>query len=198
MSYSEMSLKAFVNSLGSASPTPGGGSASAVTGSIAAALITMDCGLTLGKEAYRGVEKRVSEIRKRAASISGSLLRSADRDARSFESVMKALAMPRNTELQKLKRFERVQASLKRASEVPLEIMAQCAELESMASFMAQNGNKSSRSDAVVGGILAKAALKGAYENLVVNLDSIKDERFVEEMNTRAARVMKSPAQFVR
>lgn len=198
MSYSETTIKEFMRKLSSSSPTPGGGSASAIAGSIAAALITMDCNLTLGKEAYKRVEKQVAEIRKRSSSISSSLLRCADRDARSFEAVMKAISMPRGTELQKLKRFEKVQASLKKATEVPFEIMIQCAELGSMAKYMAENGNKNSRSDALVGGILAEAAMKGAYENLEINLESIKDEAFVEEMNRKAHGLMKPPAQLVR
>lgn len=198
MTYAEKKVRDFIKDLSSASPTPGGGSASAIAGSIAAALIIMDCNLTIGKEAYKRVEKEVTEIKKKASRISSLLLRSADRDARSFEGVMKALAMPKESELQKLKRFEKIQASLKRASEVPLEIMERCAELESMAEFMSVNGNKSSRSDANVGGILANAAMKSAYENLEINLEAIKDERFVEEMNARASKLMKSPAQFVR
>ena len=198
MTYADEKIRDFIKELGSASPTPGGGSASAVAGSIAAALITMDCNLTIGKAAYKRVEKEVMEIKKKASKISSLLLRSADRDARSFESVMKALAMPKESELQKLKRYEKIQASLKKASEAPLEIMELCAELESMAEFMSVNGNRSSRSDANVGAILANAAMKGAYENLEINLEAIKDERFVEEMNTKAAKLMKSPAQFVR
>lgn len=198
MSYSETKIKEFIRQLSSASPTPGGGSASAIAGSIAASLITMDCNLTLGKEAYKRVEKQVTEIRKRSAGIASALLRCADRDAKSFDGVMKAISMPRNTELQKLKRFEKLQASLKRATEVPFEIMTLCAELGSMAKYMTENGNKNSRSDANVGGLLADAAMKGAYENLVINLESIKDEAFVEEMNRKANGLLKSPAQFVR
>ncbi len=198
MTYSEKKIKEFVKELSSSSPTPGGGSASALVGSIAASLIVMDCNLTLGKEAYKSVSRQVGEIKRRAAKLSSDLLRCADRDARSFETVMRAISMPKNTELQKLKRFEKVQGALKKATEVPLEIMMNCTELESMAKFMSENGNKSSRSDAVVGGILANAALKGAYENLEINLESIKDENFVEYMNRKALDLLKSPAQFVR
>lgn len=198
MSFSERRLKEFMKELSSASPTPGGGSASAVVGSLGAALVAMDCNLTLGKEAYRQVAARVGEIRRRAVRVSAELLRCSDRDARSFEGVMKAISLPKNTELQKLKRFERVQAALKKATEVPLQIMELCSELESMATYMAENGNRNSRSDAVVGGILASAALKGAYENLEINLESIKDDAFVEEMNRRALELMRSPPQFTR
>jgi formiminotetrahydrofolate cyclodeaminase len=158
----------------------------------------MDCNLTLGKEAYKAVAHQVMDVRKRASAISAELLRSADRDARSFDAVMRALSMPRITELQKLKRFERVQAALKRATEVPMQIMILCAELGSMADFMASSGNRSSRSDALVGGIFAHASMKGAYENLEINLESIKDESYVEEMSRKAQELMKSPAQLVR
>lgn len=198
MTYSEEKINDFLRELGSSSPTPGGGSASAIVGSIAASLIVMDCNLTLGKDAYRNIAKQVREIRQRAGKISTALLRCSDRDARSFEGVMKALSLQKSTELQKLKRFEKVQAALKKATEVPLEIMMHCTELESMAKFMSENGNRSSRSDAVVGGIMADAARKGAYENLEINLESIKDESFVDSMSKKALELMRSPAQFVR
>ena len=198
MTYSEEKIRDFLKELSSSSPTPGGGSASALVGSIAASLIVMDCNLTLGKDAYRDIARQVREIRRQAGNISLALLRCSDRDARSFEGVIRALSLRKSTELQKLKRYEKVQAALKKATEVPLEIMMHCTELESMAKYMAENGNKNSRSDAVVGGILADAARKGAYENLEINLESIKDEDFVDSMSKKAHELMRSPAQFVR
>ena len=198
MKYSGKKISEFISELSSPAPTPGGGSASAIVGSTAAALIVMDCNLTLGKKAYAGVRGQVADIRKRGERICRTLLRLADSDAKSFEAVMKAISLPRDTELQKLKRFERIQTALKRATEVPLEIMNLCAELEEMANFMAEYGNRNSRSDALVGSIMAEAALKGAYENLEINLESIKDELFVSEMNKKVADLLKTPPQFVR
>ncbi|MBX8638255.1 MAG: cyclodeaminase/cyclohydrolase family protein [Thermoplasmata archaeon] len=197
-SYSDKKISEFIKELASSAPTPGGGSASAITGATAAALIVMDCNLTIGKQAYAGVQGQVAGIRKRGERISTMLLRLADADARSFEAVMKALSLPRETELQKLKRFERIQTALKRATEVPLEVMNLCAELQEMADFMVEYGNRNSRSDALVGSIMAEAALRGAYENLEINLESIKDEHFVSEMNKRVAELLKTPPQYVR
>ncbi|MBX8631361.1 MAG: cyclodeaminase/cyclohydrolase family protein [Thermoplasmata archaeon] len=198
MTYAEKSVGEFIRELSSASPTPGGGSASAVVGSAAAALIIMDCNLTIGKESYKHVKKNILEIRGRCMKVRNLLLRLADRDARSFEAVMRALSMPRESELQKLKRYEKIQSALKKACEVPLEVMYLCSELQGMANYMADNGNRNSRSDAMVGCILAEAALKGAYENLEVNLESIKDSKFVDEVNRKVAELMRSLPQFVR
>ncbi len=198
ISYSEKKISEFIRELSSSAATPGGGSASALVGSTAAALIVMDCNLTIGKQAYAGVRGQVADIRKRGERICRTLLKLADMDARSFESVMKAISLPRETDLQKLKRFERIQTALKRATEVPLEIMNLCAELQEMAGFMVEYGNRNSRSDALVGGILAEAALKGACENLEINLESIKDEHFVSEMNKRVSELLKTPPQYVR
>jgi len=198
MSYGQERIVSFLKQLSSSEPTPGGGSASALTGSIAAALIVMDCNLTIGKEAYSVVEDEVRNVKRKAEALMKRLLLLADRDARSFESVMKALSMPKKTELQRLKRFEKIQSALKHASEIPLEVMVHCSDLEKMANYMYENGNRSSRSDALVGGILATAALRGAYENLEINLESIKDEKFVEGMNRKVAELMRSPPQFTR
>ncbi|MEM3851848.1 MAG: cyclodeaminase/cyclohydrolase family protein [Methanomassiliicoccales archaeon] len=198
MGYADCTIKEFVSRLSSSEPVPGGGSASAIVGALASALIHMDCTLTTGKESYASIKEETAEIMKKSASISRQLLRLADRDARSFRMVMKAIEMPKNTELQKLKRFEKIQEALKEAAIPPLEIMKCCRELEDMARFMAERGNKSSRSDAVVGEILASAALKSAYENLQINLEAIKDEKFVNEMNRRVSEFMRSESQFVR
>jgi formiminotetrahydrofolate cyclodeaminase len=198
MSYSEKKIAEFIRELSSPSPTPGGGSASAIVGSAAAALIVMDCNLTLGKEKYDGIKDTVSEIRRRSQKLCSLLLKLADRDAKSFNAVMKAIGLPRDTELRKLKRYERIQSALKQATEVPLEVMQLCSELQKMANYMAEKGNRSSRSDAMVGCILAEAALKGAYENLEINLESIRDTNFVDEINRKVAELLRSPPQYVR
>jgi len=198
LSYSEKKIAEFVKELSSPSPTPGGGSASAIVASAAAALIVMDCNLTLGKEKYEAIQENVSEIRRRSQKLCGLLLKLADRDAKSFDAVMKAIGLPKDTELRKLKRYERIQSALKHATEVPLEIMQLCSELQKMANYMAEKGNRNSRSDAMVGCIFAEAALKGAYENLEINLESIKDTAFVDEMNRKVAELLRSPPQYVR
>ena len=198
MPYSDKKISEFIKELSSSAPTPGGGSASAIVGATAAALIVMDCNLTIGKEAYAGVQRRAMDIRRKCERMSAALLRLADRDARSFEAVMKAFSLPRETELQKLKRFERIQSTLKKATVVPLEVMNIYAELQELAGFMVEFGNRNSRSDAIVGFIMADAALKGAYENLEINLESIKDERFVREINRSVSELLKTPPQYVR
>jgi len=198
MGYADNTIREFITKLSSSEPVPGGGSASAIVGALASALITMDCNLTVKKEDYSNIRKQTREVLKRSEVLTRQLLKLADKDAKSFREVIRALSLPRNTELQKLKRFERVQQALKHASEAPLEIMKCCHEIEEMARFMAENGNRSSRSDALVGEILASAALKSAYENLQINLEAIKDEKFVEEMNRKAIEFMKSEVKFVR
>lgn len=198
MAYADETIRSFIRKLSSSDPVPGGGSASAIVGALASSLLSMDCRLTAGKEAYSEIRKKTQEMLRRSSTLTRQLLKLADMDARSFNGVIRAMSMPRETELQKLKRFEKIQEALKSATETPLEIMKCCQEISEMARFMAENGNRSSRSDAVVSEILAVAAMKGAYENLQINLEAIKDERFVSEMNRKVSGFFRSETQFMR
>jgi formiminotetrahydrofolate cyclodeaminase len=102
-------LSTFVESVASSSPAPGGGSVSAAAGSLAAALASMVCRLTLGKKKYAEVQDRVTSILSQTDKLKDELYDLVQRDASAFDAVMAAMKLPKETDEQQKLRHEAIQ-----------------------------------------------------------------------------------------
>jgi formiminotetrahydrofolate cyclodeaminase len=179
VSLQRLPVEGFVSELASDSPAPGGGSASAAVGAIGAALLEMVCNLTVGKEKYKAVE---GELRARAGDLGRvriSLLGLTDRDSEAYASVSRALGLPKGSDPEKEVRRLALQAALRTATEVPLEVARACGGALDMAEGVAMRGNPNAVTDAACGARFLHAALMGALYNVEVNLKSIKDASYV-------------------
>jgi len=194
-----ISLNGFRSALASSNPAPGGGSASAHAGSIAAALVQMVAGLTIGRKKYADVEATFREIAQQAASLGQRLAQLVDLDAQSYEAVSAAYKLPKATPEQETMRKAAITAALIGASEVPLETARACATVAELAEMAATKGNVNARADAGVAALMAEAACRGAAFNVKVNVDSLDDsaaahglteaaENFVRTASAAAAR----------
>lgn len=163
----------FIDELASAAPTPGGGGASAYCGALATALASMVGNLTVGKKTYAAVEPQVEASLQRLAQSRQRLLALVAADAAAFAPLAAAYRMPKETPQQQETKQAALQAALVDATEVPLEIMAQCAATLSEIDFMARNGSRMACSDAGAAAVFAKAALQGAALSVLINVDSI-------------------------
>ncbi len=178
MGMKDQTLEQFLASVAAATPTPGGGSVSAVVGALGVALARMASGLARDKKGYEAVQADLLAVETRAASLQGRLLDLADRDARSFEAVLAAGRLPRATDAERAARVEAMQAAYQKATEVPLETMEACVDALELAAVAVEKGNRGATTDAAVAVLLAEAAMRGASLNAKVNLASIKDEGF--------------------
>jgi glutamate formiminotransferase/formiminotetrahydrofolate cyclodeaminase len=165
-------LEGFLDQVASVSPTPGGGTASAVAGALAAALAAMVSRLTIGRKKYAELEIEFKGILERAESLRTTLLKLGDEDAASFEAVSKAYAMPKETE----GRSAAIQAGLLGASRVPLQTLRAAREVASLAARCAAVGNRNAVSDAGVAALLAGAAARGAAYNVRINVAALPDK----------------------
>lgn len=181
----DMYLGEFLNKLSSASPTPGGGSVSALAGAQAAALVAMVCNLTIGKKKYADVEDEMQELLENAMIEEKELLHLVDLDAEAFDDVMDAFKLPKTNDEEKAVRREAIQRALIKATEVPLRTMEHSIEVMRMARIAAEKGNVNSISDAGVATLLASTAVEGASYNVRINLGSIKDEHFITEIQQK-------------
>ena len=175
----DQSIQQFLDRLASKSPTPGGGGAAAVMGSMGAALISMVCNLTLGKKAYAAVEAEMKTALEQAENLRARLSDMVRADAEVFDQVMAAYGLPKETDEEKQARSEAIQAALKIATEVPLACAKACAEVIELSRVVADKGNKNVISDAGVAVLAGYGGLKSAALNVYVNVGSIKDEGFV-------------------
>lgn len=177
------SVKAFLDSVSSSSPTPGGGSVAALAGALASALAAMVCRLTLGKEG--GGRKEVDGVLQSVESLRQLLQDLTIKDSQAYGSVVRAFRMDKATESAKAARTRAIQEALQEAAEVPLETGERCLELLNHLRVLAEWGSPAALSDVGVAAALALAALRGARYNVLTNLASLKDERYVAETRSR-------------
>ncbi len=178
MGVKDETLEAFLASVAASTPTPGGGTVSAVVGALGVALARMAAGLARDKKGYEGVQPDLISLEVRALSVQERLLSLADRDSQAFEAVLAATRLPRGTDRERASRVEAMQAAYRHATEVPLETMEACVDALELAAIAVEKGNRGATTDAAVAVLLAEAGLRGASLNAKVNLASIQDGAF--------------------
>lgn len=186
-----MTIQEFAMQTASNEPVPGGGSISALAGSLAAALTEMVAGLTIGKKKYADVEEEMKEAVEPMKAVCAQLLDDIKRDSESFDQYMQALTLPKETEEEKAARTEAMQNGLKAAVEVPLSVAKAACGILSYAETMVVKGNKTAVTDALVATMMARTAVLGAGFNVKINLESIKDQEYVDRIGKEVAELEK-------
>lgn len=180
----DMPLQSFLDQLASGSSTPGGGSAAGVMGAMGAALVSMVCHFTVGREKYAAVDTQMRHVLDGAEAARASLTEAIAADVRVFDQVMAAYGLPKASDEEKAARSAAIQLALKDATDVPLACARACAEVIRLSAEAAAHGNTNVISDAGVAVMAAYAGLKSAALNVYINVGSIKDSEFA---STRVA-----------
>ena len=166
---------AWLDELGSAAPTPGGGAVAALSTATAAALVEMVGNLTIGRAAYAEHEPQVTAVRDEARSLRRRALEQADEDAAAFGALMAAYRLPRGTDDQNNTRRAAVQQATQKAAAVPLDVAATAAAVINLASQLPGRSNPNVLSDVGVAAVTAAAAIEAAAVNVDVNLATLTD-----------------------
>lgn len=177
----DRSLKEYIEELSSPSPTPGGGSVGNILLSFSASLIAMVCGLTKGLEGY------VIELN----NLKDKFYSFHYEDEKSFNLVMEAYKLPKNSDEEKKIRKEKIQEALKQASIVPFNSMKLSKELIPFLNILIEKGNKNAISDVGVSILNLKSGVLSSYFNVMINLKSIKDENFVNSIKKEVEEIKK-------
>lgn len=177
-----MELKRFLEKVSSCTPTPGGGSASALAGALSASLVAMVAGLS-SKRGGSVKMKGAAGIRRKGVSIQKRLFRAIDEDSKSFDAVIKAFRLPRNSERERLHRARQIQKAYREATLIPQQVCRQSLQLLAYSRTLILNGNPKAISDAGVAAFLADAALAGGLLNININLVAVTEKTFVKRMN---------------
>ena len=178
----KLSCQEFLEKLASNAPTPGGGGGAAMAGALAVALTSMVGNLTVGKEKFAQYEAEVQELLAKAEALRMQMFAFVNADAEVFNSFMACYRLPKNTDEEKQARNQAIQNAAKEAAEVPMKIAESCLEIMKLAERIAIIGNPGAITDAAVSSIMARAALRSAVYNVVVNLKLIKDEVYNQAM----------------
>ena len=182
MALADLNIKEFLEKTASNSPVPGGGSIAALSAAIAASLSEMVAHLTIGKKGYVSSEEDMQKIAKDAFQYREKLIRYIDKDSDAYNDVMAAFKLPNNTEQERNKRKRAIQEALKNASLVPLDVAKDAFKIIKLAEKVVKQGNKNAITDAAVAAMMARTAVLSALYNVKVNLASIKDTDFIEEI----------------
>jgi methenyltetrahydrofolate cyclohydrolase len=166
---------AWLDELGSAAPTPGGGAVAALSTATAAALVEMVGNLTIGRAAYAEHEPQVTAVRDEARSLRRRALEQADEDAAAFGALMVAYRLPRGTDDQNNTRRAAVQQATQKAAAVPLDVAATAAAVINLATQLPGRSNPNVLSDVGVAAVTAAAAIEAAAVNVDVNLATLTD-----------------------
>jgi len=186
--YVDKPLREFLDELASKSAMPGGGSAAALAGAAGAALLSMVCNLTIGREKYREAEATLSEVLRKAEGIRFELMSLIDADINAYNAMMAAYRMPKESEGDKAQRTAAIQEKTIDATNVPLRMGELCSQIIDLSVPVAEMGNVNAISDAGVGVLLAEAGLQSAALNVQINLRSIKDTAFVARAESELRR----------
>jgi formiminotetrahydrofolate cyclodeaminase len=175
-----LSISNFLDETASNSPAPGGGSVSALAASLGAALASMVCRLTIGKNTNATVQIELESVLIKSEKLRAKFTALIDEDTNAFKKVIAAYRLPKETTEQKAQRVTAIQAAYKEATVVPLQLLELCAEAIALLKIVGEKGNKNSLSDAGVAVLMLGAACNGAAMDVRINLASITDLSFVE------------------
>lgn len=181
MKLAEMQVTEFVNLMASDAPAPGGGSAAALEGALGAALTAMVCALTVGKKKYADVQELALESQKKAEDLKARFVDVMDRDTEAFNAVSAVFAMPKDTDEQKAARKAAMQEALKGCTKTPFEMMQLACETLELTRSLVGRLNASAASDLGCSALSLRAAIQGAWLNVLINISGIADEAFAAE-----------------
>ena len=174
--WMEMTVRDFQAALASSSPTPGGGTAAAISLGQASALTIMVCDLTIGKDKWSEgwpVAEKAMLLAVKIMTRAGEL---ADEDSDAFDMVMESFRLPKDTDEEKSSRREAIRKATLAATEKPFETAKLALDLLDVLPELAAKGNGNAVSDVGVAGLLASAACKGALFNVDINLPGLPED----------------------
>ena len=186
MKLSRLPVNELLAAFRSPSPTPGGGSASALAGALGAALLAMVASMPRHRAASADEGHRLEAAADRCAEISARLETLVDEDSQAYEQVVAAYRLPKVSPEEKTERSRRIQEALRTATEVPLDVMRRCVEAIEAAATVAALGNPNASSDVGVALELLSAAVRGAGMNVGINLATISDAAYADGARRQA------------
>ncbi|RIK30606.1 MAG: glutamate formimidoyltransferase [Anaerolineae bacterium] len=177
----------FLDELASPLPAPGGGSAAAYAGAMGAGLVAMVSGLTIGRKKYAEVEAEMQAVRVMAEKLRAEMTQAVDDDAASFEAVIGAFKLPKETEEQQKARTAAIQRATLNAAHIPLHSAQRSVKIMELAVKCAEHGNLNAISDALSGFAMSRASLTAAAYNVRINVHSLPDKSAGDEYLTELA-----------
>jgi glutamate formiminotransferase/formiminotetrahydrofolate cyclodeaminase len=193
----ETTPETFLEAVAEGTPTPGGGSVSALAGALAAALGSMVCHLSLSKKTQGAAATDLQGILERLETHRAELTVLVERDAAAYRGVLEAYRRPKGSAEEKEERAAAIEEALEEAARVPLQVAGGAVEVLELLPVLLEAGLPSAASDLGVAAYVAEAAVKGAGLNVRTNLSSLRDKALASRLEqelvfleTRASELM--------
>ena len=193
MKLADMQVTQFCDVLASDAPAPGGGSTAALEGALGAALTAMVCGLTTigkSKEKYAEYQEFVLASQKKALDLKARFVDVMDRDTEAFNVVSAAFGMPKATDEEKAARSATIQKGLEGCTRTPFEMMELAAETLELTAELLGKTNDSAASDLGVSALSMRAAIQGAWLNVLINIGSLKNKELAEDYRKKGEELL--------
>lgn len=192
--------ESFVRAVGARTSAPGGGSVAALLAALGAALATMVGQMTYGKRQFESLDATIRQLLPIVHHAMKKLLPFVDADTTAFKQYMEALKLPKKTPEEEAVRDQALQEGLEKAVEVPYSVAKEVNRLWPTLVELAMVCNLGTVSDLQVGARCLETGVWGAYYNVAVNLEGLRDKARREELQTEmneAVRVAQDGLQLV-
>ena len=194
----DKSVRQLLDAFAAPTPTPGGGSAAALAGAMAAALLEMVASMPKTKNGTPEDRAALDTALPELKSLRASLTELVDRDSASYDAVVAAYKLPKATDDEKAARKAAVREAMRGATDVPLETVRASLAVARLTRVVAEHGNPNAKSDASVAVGLAMQAAGGARANVEINLDSVGDADYAAAVRAELERLMVETAMTLR
>jgi formiminotetrahydrofolate cyclodeaminase len=184
--YADLTIKEFLNETASSKAVPGGGSVAALGAALAAGLVEMVAGLTIGRKGFEAVDDQMREVAASVSVLKDQCNLSIDKDTGAYSRVIDAYRMPKSSGKEINDRTLAIQGAMKDAALVPMETAKQAYQIMEFAGFVVKHGNPNAVSDGLVAAMLARTAVLAGLYNVKINLASILDTNFVDDLTKQA------------
>lgn len=182
----DLTVKEFLDKVAGNDPVPGGGSVAAFSGALASALSAMVTGLSIGKKAYEVHEEELQLARTLVIRLQNSFVTLMDQDSEAYNEVFACFKLPKATDEEKAIRSIAIQEATKHAALVPMVVAREALGLMPVIADIARLGNRNAITDACVAMMFARSAVLGALLNVRINLKSLKDKAFADDLQAEA------------
>ena len=190
MKLVERNVHDFIDLMASSAPAPGGGSAAALSGALGTALTAMVCALTVGRKKYADYEAQTQSALQNAEALKTRFLDIIDEDTEAFGAVSAVFSMPKDTEEEKSLRKSAMQEALKACTKTPFEMMRLSYQaLEQLRSLVGCS-NASAASDLGCAALHLRAAMEGAWLNVLINIGGIEDAAFAAQYRSEGEELL--------
>lgn len=179
--FKDLTIAQFFQDLGNMEPAPGGGAASASVALHGIALAQMVINFSFGNAKKQEVEDQLRQYMKDLDELHQELLMLVDVENQSFAPVLKAMALPKDTQEEMQIRQNEIDQALAIACDSPKAIMLTAKRGLDILSVLTEIGNPFLVSDTLTGIQLIHTAIETSTYNIIVNSRLMKNEFLIKE-----------------